>query len=107
MTYNNVNKILEDKDPETCEKYADMVEVFQTMEELAKKLFKRRVARGSIEFDIPEADIILDENGHAVDVRLASRGVSQKMIEEFMLSANETVALDFNRQKIPLRIPGA
>ncbi len=101
MTYNNVNKILEDKDPETCEKYADMVEVFQTMEELAKKLFKRRVARGSIEFDIPEADIILDENGHAVDVRLASRGVSQKMIEEFMLSANETVALDFNRQKIP------
>ncbi len=101
MTYNNVNRILEDKDPDTCAKYADMLPDFRLMEELAKKLFKRRIARGSIEFDIPEADIILDENGHAVDVRLATRGTSQKMIEEFMLAANETVALDFCRQKIP------
>lgn len=101
MTYNNVNRILEDKDKAVRKKYADMVPDFELMEKLAAKLFKRRVQRGSIEFDLPEAEIILNEDGHAVDVRLSHRGVSQKMIEEFMLAANETVALHFCREKIP------
>lgn len=101
MTYSSVNKILEDHDPDEMAKYPDMLEDLKDMEELGKILFKKREKRGSIEFDLPEAKIILDEDGHAVDIKRYDRGVSQKMIEEFMLAANETVAEDFSNRKIP------
>ena len=101
MTYSSVNKILEDEDPEEMAKYPDMLEDLKDMEKLGKILFKKREIRGSIEFDLPEAKIILDDDGHAVDIKRYDRGVSQKMIEEFMLAANETVAEDFSNRKIP------
>lgn len=92
MTYTNVNRILEDKDPDVIAQYKDLVPMFREMEELAKILNKRRHKRGSIDFDLPESVIILDEKGRPKEIRAYERGVSNRMIEEFMLLANETVA---------------
>lgn len=69
--------------------------------ELSQKLFKKRLARGSVEFDIPETDIILDENGNCIDIKPEARGIANDLIEEFMLVANETIAKFFYEQKIP------
>ena len=101
MTYREVNLILEQNDPEMCEKYADLVPTFKKMEQLAAALEARRKARGALDLDIPEPKILLDENGHAVDVVIYERGVSNKMIEEFMLVANETVAAWLDGMGIP------
>ncbi len=92
MTYHDVNRILEDNDPELCEKYAALVPMFHQMERAAQWLQGRRKRRGALELDIPEPQIVLDEDGHAIDVVVHERGVSNRMIEEFMLVANETVA---------------
>lgn len=92
MTYTNVTKILVDKDPETCERYKDFIENFKLMEELALKLRNKRFTRGSIDFDFPEAKVILDEKGKPIDVKRYEITISNKIIEEFMLIANETVA---------------
>ncbi len=92
MTYTKVNCILEDEDPELIAEYSDLVPMFREMAELAKILNKRRHKRGSIDFDLPEAVIILDEKGRPKEIRAYERGTSNRFIEEFMLLANETVA---------------
>ena len=92
MTYTKVNRILEDNDEEIIEEYKDLVLMFREMEELAKILNKRRHKRGSIDFDLPESVILLDEKGRPKEIRAYERGTSQRLIEEFMLLANETVA---------------
>lgn len=92
MTYTKVNRILEDEDPELIAEYSDLVPMFREMAELAKILNKRRHKRGSIDFDLPEAVIILDEKGRPKEIRAYERGTSNRLIEEFMLLANETVA---------------
>lgn len=92
MTYTNVNRILEDKDPEVIAQYKDLVPMFREMEELARILNKRRHKRGSIDFDLPESVILLDEKGRPKEIRAYERGTSQRLIEEFMLLANENVA---------------
>ncbi len=92
MTYHDVNRILEENDAGLCEKYAPLVPMFRQMEQAAQWLQGRRKRRGALELDIPEPQIVLDEQGHAVDVVIHERGVSNRMIEEFMLVANETVA---------------
>ena len=101
MTYTSVNRILEDHDPTERKKYADMGDAFDRMEELARILHKRRVKRGSIDFEFPESVISMDKDGHVKDVCAYHRGVANRMIEEFMLAANETVAEHFCRAKIP------
>lgn len=100
MTYNNVNKIL-NGDHLLQQQYKDVVPLFFLMEELAVILRKARDQRGSIDFDVNEGKVIVDKKGKAIDVVLRQRGVSDKIIEEFMLKANETVAEHFKWLDLP------
>ena len=101
MTYNNVNNILEANDEKTKARYADLVPMFELMGQLHKILFKQRKKRGAIEFDDNEAQIIVDETGHPIEIKIRVRGTSEKMIESFMLAANETVAEDYYDKHVP------
>ena len=101
MTYNNVNKIVTDHDPEVMAEYQELVPMFEDMVELHQILYKMRHARGAIDFEENEAKIIVDDMGHPPDTVLRERGVSERMIESFMLAANETVAEHYNKQHLP------
>lgn len=91
MTYANVNKIL-DGDKELINEYKDISPILYKMNELSKQLIKKRDERGAIDFDFPETKIVCDDNGNPIDVQKDVRGNSERIIESFMLSANETVA---------------
>lgn len=101
MTYTSVKKILEEQDPQEIEAYQEFVPMFQLMEELAGILREKRKKRGSIDFDFPETKMILDQEGHPVEIRPYDRNVATKIIEDFMLLANETVAETYFWQEIP------
>lgn len=101
MSYTSVKKILVDNDTEEIMKYKELVPMFHMMEEAAALLRKKRFARGSVDFDFPESKIILDENGHPTDIKPYDRNVATKIIEDFMLAANETVAEDYFWQDMP------
>ncbi len=101
MSYTNVKKILVDKDETVIEEYRDFVPMFELMEELALLLRAKRRKRGSIDFDFPESKITLDKNGKAVDVKPYERNTATRIIEDFMLIANETVAEDYFWQELP------
>ncbi len=91
MTYTNVNKVLEG-DPEMCQRYAHLTGEFRRMKELALLLNKRRNARGSIDFDLPEPVIEFDADGRMQSIVRSERNIAHRLIEEFMLAANEAVA---------------
>ncbi len=101
MSYTSVKKILEDKDEREIKEYEELVPMFQMMEELAALLREKRRKRGSIDFDFPETKIILDKQGHPVDIKPYDRNVATKIIEDFMLIANETVAQHFYWLELP------
>ena len=101
MTYTNVKKILADHDPEVMAEYEPLVPMFEKMAELAAILRKKRMKRGSIDFDFPETKVILDKNGNPVDIRPYDRNVATKLIEDFMLAANETVAAEYYWRELP------
>ena len=101
MTYTAVNKILALNDEETIKEYEELVPMFKLMEELAAILREKRRVRGSIDFDFPESKIQLDEKGVPIDIFPYERNVATKIIEDFMLIANETVAEDFFWQELP------
>ena len=101
MSYTSVKKILEDHDEAEIAEYKELVPTFERMQELAGILRKKRMKRGSIDFDFPETKIILDEKGRPTDVKPYDRNVATKIIEDFMLIANETVAQDYFWQEIP------
>ena len=101
MSYTSVKKILEDKDAEECSKYETFVPMFQMMEELAGILRAKRKKRGSIDFDFPETKIILDKEGHPLEIKPYDRNTATKIIEDFMLIANETVAQHFYWLELP------
>ncbi|MEI2375673.1 ribonuclease R [Priestia megaterium] len=101
MTYSDVNKILVDKDEEVLERYEPIVPMFERMEKLAAILRKKRMDRGAIDFDFKEAKVLVDDDGHPHDVILRERSVAEKLIEEFMLAANETVAEHFHWMNVP------
>lgn len=101
MSYTSVKKILVDNDTNEIMKYKELVPMFHMMEEAAELLRKKRFARGSDDFDFPESKIILDENGHPTDIKPYDRNVATKIIEDFMLAANETVAEDYFWQDMP------
>lgn len=101
MTYTSVKKILADQDPEEMQEYQELVPMFLRMEKLAAILRKKRRARGSIDFDFPETKMILDAEGHPLEIRPYDRNVATKIIEDFMLIANETVAQDYFWQELP------
>jgi len=95
MSYTSVRKILEDKDEAERKAYETLVPMFEEMEELASLLRKKRHKRGSIDFDFAESKITLDEDGRPVEIKPYERNVATKIIEDFMLIANETVAQHF------------
>lgn len=101
MSYTSVSKILEDKDENEIEKYREFVPMFELMLELAEILREKRRKRGSIDFDFPESKIILDEKGKPVEIKPYDRNKATKIIEDFMLIANETVAEDYFWQELP------
>ncbi len=101
MSYTNVKKILADKDASVIAEYEELVPMFLRMEELAALLRKKRKARGSIDFDFPEAKVLLDGQGKAVDICPRERNVATRLIEEFMLIANETVAEEYYWRELP------
>jgi ribonuclease R len=101
MTYNEVNAILTDRDPALLKKYARLVGMFETMQELFKILNGRRKRRGSIDFDLKEPEIILDDEGLVEQIIALERNVAHRIIEEFMLVANETVAQHLDENNVP------
>jgi ribonuclease R len=100
MTYNKINQIFLG-DQELAEEYVDFVGMFYQMRNLAKILKKKRESYGSINFETEESYFVLDENGHAIDVFPRERGVSENIIEEFMLKANQTVAEHIHWMDLP------
>ncbi len=101
MTYTSVKKILEDEDAKEREKYSRLVPMFERMRELSRILRGRRRRRGSIDFDFPETKLILDKEGKPLEIRPYDRNTATKIIEDFMLLANETVAEDYYWQGLP------
>lgn len=101
MTYTAVNEIVTEKNEETMAEYRDFVEMFERMKELADILREKRSQRGSIDFDFPETKIILDDKGKPVDIKPYDRNAATKIIEDFMLMANETIAEDYFWQELP------
>jgi ribonuclease R len=101
MTYSNVKKILVDHEEALLSEYADFIQLFTRMEALAAILRRKRMKRGSIDFDFPETKVILNEQGVPLELRPYDRNVATKIIEEFMLIANETVAQDYYWQEAP------
>ena len=101
MTYTAVNAIVTDRNREVMEEYADFVEMFDQMKALADILRKKRKARGSIDFDLPETKVLLDKDGTVLEVKPYDRNDATKIIEDFMLMANETVAEDYFWQEHP------
>ncbi len=101
MTYKDVYKILEEQDEELIARYEPLVPMFNHMAELSKILRNKRELRGAIDFDFKESKVIVDEDGWPVDIELRERTVAEKLIEDFMLAANETVAEHFHWMNVP------
>lgn len=101
MTYTAVKKILVDREPEVCRRYDYLLNDFRVMEELCRRLMAVRTRDGSIDFDLPEPEIILDLQGQTMDILREERHIAHRMIEEFMLAANRTVAEHMTELKVP------
>ena len=101
MSYTSVKKILEEEDQVEIARYKELVPMFELMKELSFILREKRRQRGSIDFDFPETKMVLDEKGRPIDIKPYDRNVATKIIEDFMLLANETVAEDYFWQEIP------
>ena len=101
MTYTDVKKILLKEDKKVSERYKELLPMFFQMEELSALLRKRRKKRGAIDFDFPESKVELDENGKPVRIYPYEQNVATRIIEDFMLAANETVAQEYAQAGIP------
>lgn len=100
MSYTDVNKVLE-QDEETIRRFEDLVPMFLLMKELADLVREKRKKRGSIDFDFPESKIVLDKDGVPLSIQPYERNAATKIIEDFMLLANETVAQHFYWMEVP------
>ena len=101
MTYTAINQILMEKDPEVRGEYQEFVPMFELMGELHELLVNKRQARGAIDFEAPEAQIIVNNEGHPEEIVMRHRGIGERLIESFMLSANETVAEHYFKLDVP------
>lgn len=101
MTYTAVNAILAGHDRATTDRHAALVPMFELMQELFQMLHRRRRRRGSIDFDLKEAELVIDDAGEVEAIAAADRNVAHRIIEEFMLLANETVAQHLDGHEIP------
>lgn len=102
MTYEAVNHILEEKHPQTRKQYQSLVPMLEEMAELHYILEQKRRHRGAIDFDSDEAKIIVDKDGKAIDIELRERRVGERLIESFMLAANETVSEHYSKADLPI-----
>jgi len=101
MTYTEVRRVLVDRDQECMQRYRSLVDHFKLMEELALLLWEQRRARGNLDFDLPEAEIILDLQGMPENIVRAERSIAHRIIEEFMIAANEAVARHLKEKDFP------
>ncbi|MBE7415823.1 MAG: ribonuclease R [Deltaproteobacteria bacterium] len=101
MTYTDVKKLILDEDPALSTRYAHIVPDLKLMAVLAEKLRERRAEKGSIDFDLPEPQIIIDIEGRVEDIVKSERNIAHRLIEEFMLSANRAVAEEFSSRGLP------
>ena len=101
MTYTDVYKLITDAEDAPVEKYRELIPFFKKMAELSGILREQRHARGSIDFDIRETEIVVGEDGRPTEIRAHDRNVATMLIEDFMLAANETIAEDAYWQEIP------
>ncbi len=101
MSYTSVNKIVTEEDETEMEAYEELVPMFRLMKELSGILREKRDRRGAIDFEFPESKIILDDRGKPLEIKPYERNTATKIIEDFMLAANETVAEDFFWQQLP------
>jgi len=101
MIYEDVSNILENDDQELKQRYSNLLDMFKMMEDLCGVLRGRREVRGAIDFDFPEAKVILDDQGKPIEIKKYERRIANRMIEEFMLVCNETVAEYFYWQNAP------
>lgn len=101
MSYTEVNAMITHHDQDAIKKYAECMEMFENMKELADLIRKKRVERGSIDFDFPECKILLDEKGSPIEIKAYERNAANMLIEDFMLAANETVAEEYYWLELP------
>ncbi|MBI4523042.1 MAG: ribonuclease R, partial [Deltaproteobacteria bacterium] len=102
MTYTDVRRTLVDRDRECIDRYRELVDAFKLMEELALLLWEKRRERGSLDFDLPEAEIVIDLQGMPENIVRAERNIAHRIIEEFMIAANEAVARHLKEKDYPL-----
>lgn len=101
MSYTNVKKILLQEDEELEKRYEELLPMFFQMKELSELLRNRRKKRGAIDFDFPESKLVLDEKGKVVDIYSYEQNIATRLIEDFMLAANETVAEEYCMLGLP------
>jgi ribonuclease R len=101
LTYTEVRRVLEEPQPGDAEEYGPVLPALREMHELMKILNRNRAERGSIDFDLPEGDVELDTNGVMVGVLPEERNVAHRLVEEFMIAANEAVALEMVQREAP------
>ena len=101
MTYDEVNDIIEGTNDETIKQYSELVPMFHLMNELHEILESKRANRGAIAFEDREAYIVVDSDGHPIDIKLRKRKAAERLIESFMLAANETVAKTYTDRQLP------
>ncbi|WP_436940387.1 ribonuclease R [Staphylococcus xylosus] len=101
MTYDEVNEIITDQNAETRNKYSEVTPMLDLAQDLSQRLVDMRRRRGEIDFDIDEAKVLVNEEGIPTDVQLRKRGEGERLIESFMLAANETIAEHFDRLEVP------
>ena len=101
MTYDAVNQIITEKDPNVRKQYQEITPMLDLAQDLSNRLIQMRKRRGEIDFDISEAKVLVNNEGLPTDVVLRERGEGERLIESFMLAANETVAEHFNKLEVP------
>ncbi len=101
LTYTEVGRILVDREPSVIGKYPELIEPLRAMEGLTHLLMDRRRTRGSLDFELPETEILLDDHNMPTDIRRAERTIAHRIIEESMIAANEAVAGYLRQRKFP------